>query len=154
MHDALSRPVGMFHGDAADFHAYIAYVVCGALIEAGGDEGLGVSGDAFAHHLRYRGAAGLELSRLRFTRVVKLYSEIHKLTPEPRYSRFFDQNADDFTALKNDVDGFIRGAVTELEIEARLHALIDEASRHDALHGLVDASYQDVLHKRERKFAE
>jgi hypothetical protein len=280
MHDALSRPAGMFHGDAADFHAYIAYVICAALIvvyawdrfntpptnrsstrqllywescvgyvlsalglfgalsllleqpvwrellglkdnqsmpapllatlalttllprvpmlnrldrwlldlfldlgaipaevkrraaalrphdfivtaadvkaltEAGGDDGLGVSGDAFAHHLRYRGAAGLELSRLRFTRVVKLYSEIHKLAAEPRYSRFFDQNADDFTALKTDVDGFIRGAVTELEIEARLHTLIDEASRHEALHGLVDASYQEVVQKRERKFAE
>lgn len=101
----------------------------------------GLYGESFASHLREHGVAGLDRARLRFTRMVKLYVEIQQLASAPRYSRFFDQHADEFASLGNEVEGFIRKAVAELDLAARLHAL-------------PDASYQDVAHERQQNFAE
>jgi hypothetical protein len=101
----------------------------------------GVYGASFASHLRDRGVAGLEHSRLRFTRVAQLYAQIQRLAAEPRYSRFFDQNANEFAALGRQLEGFIRGAVAELDLAAKLHPLA------------ADSAYQELIQDRHQAFA-
>jgi hypothetical protein len=107
------------------------------LRESGDDD----YGESFAGHLRERGCAGLERSRLRFTRVVSLYARLQQLAAEPRYSRFFDQNAEEFAALSRQVESFIRGAVGKLDRVARLHALA------------ADPAYQELLQDHQQAFA-
>ena len=101
----------------------------------------GLFGGSFASHLRDRGDTGLERSRLRFTRVVKLFMQIQDLGSQPRYSRFFDQHAEEYAALASDTEAFIRSAVGELDLAARLHTL-------------AEAAYQEVVQDRHRNFAE
>ena len=96
--------------------------------------------ETLAAHLRDRGVTGLERSRLRFTRMLKLFSQIQQLAAEPRYSRFFDQNADEYAALGRRVEGFIPDAVGTLDRAARLHALA------------ADAAYQELLQDRFQTF--
>jgi hypothetical protein len=97
-----------------------------------------VYGETFGSHLRCRGMAGLERARLRFTRVVKLYAGIQQLAAERRYSRFFDQNSEEFAALGRQLESFIRRAVTRLDLAARLHVItanaVEEASMEDKHH--------------------
>ena len=76
----------------------------------------GLFGEFFASHLGDRRDTDLERSRLRFTRVAKLYLQIQDLSSEPRYSRFFDQHAEEYTALATETEGFIRTAIGELDL--------------------------------------
>ncbi len=95
---------------------------------------------SFASHLGDRRDTDLERSRLRFTRVAKLYLQIQDLSSEPRYSRFFDQHAEEYTALTTETEAFIRTAVGELDLAARLHTI-------------AQGGYHEVVQDRQRKFA-
>jgi hypothetical protein len=90
-------------------------------------------GETFGSHLRCRGIAGLGRAQLRFTRVVKLYAGIQQLAAERRYSRFFDQNSDEFAVLGRQLESFIRRAVTRLDLAARLHALTANAVEEELM---------------------
>ena len=98
----------------------------------------GVYGDTFGTHLCCRRVTGLERSRLRFTRVVKLYAQIQQLASEPRYGRFFDQNSEEFAALCGQVESFIRRAVTRLDLATRLQSIsgaaVDQELMEDQHH--------------------
>ncbi|MGE0259181.1 MAG: hypothetical protein AB7T18_10545 [Alphaproteobacteria bacterium] len=100
----------------------------------------GLFGETFASHLGDRRDTDLERSRLRFTRVVKLYLQIQDLGSEPRYSRFFDQHAEEYTALATETEAFIRSALGELDLAARLHTL-------------AQSGYHEVVRDRQQNFA-
>ncbi len=99
------------------------------LRETYGDEG---DGHAWARHLRARRGDGLELSQHRFTRVVKLYDRIRKLSAEPRYSRFFAEAEDEFAELDRRTAEFLRRSAASLTIAERQYAL-DEGAVFDEL---------------------
>jgi hypothetical protein len=91
-----------------------------ALREAYGDEG---EGHSWARHLRGQRGEGLELSRYRFTRVVKLYDRIRSLEGEPRYSRFFAEAGNELTELERHTAEFLQRAGNSLMLAERLRAL-------------------------------
>ncbi len=99
------------------------------LRETYGDEG---DGHTWARHLRDRRGDGLELSQYRFTRVVKLYDRIRKLSAEPRYSRFFAEAEDEFAELDRKTAEFLRRSAASLTLAERQYAL-DERAVFDEL---------------------
>jgi hypothetical protein len=110
-----------------------------ALREIYGD---GSYGDTLAEHLRGRAAEGLELSRYRFTRVVKLYDRIKKMAGEPGYGRFFAESADELAALERKAAVFLRRSDASLTFAARLRTLD------------MPAAYEELAQERREAFAE
>jgi hypothetical protein len=87
----------------------------------------GAYGDTFTTHLRQQGTAGIERAELRFTRVVKLYDRIQQLAGVPNYGRFFDETAEEWSALEHQVDGFMGRSIEWLDRAARLRKLAGHA---------------------------
>jgi len=87
----------------------------------------GAYGDTFTTHLRHQGTAGIERAELRFTRVVKLYDRIQQLAGVPNYGRFFDETAEEWSALEHQVDGFMGRAIEWLDRASRLRKLAGHA---------------------------
>ncbi len=106
-------------------------------------------GDSFAAHLRDHGERGLERARLRFTRIVKIYAELQLLAELPRYSRFFAENADQFAALGEQVEKFIRSAVDKLDLAARLEA----AASGPAFDELMEERYDSFAEACREQFS-
>jgi hypothetical protein len=88
-----------------------------ALRDSFGD---GTYGESIAHHLCARGGEGLAQSQYLFTKVLKLYDQIRKLTGEPDYSRFFTEAADEFDAIERKLESFLRRSDTSLNLMERL----------------------------------
>ena len=110
-----------------------------ALRETYGD---GSYGETLAGHLRADRGEGPELSGYRFTRVVKLYHGIRRLGEEPRYARFFAENAEEFLALERSVDTFLRRSSASLTVATRLRAVE------------TPAEYEELMHERREVFAQ
>ena len=109
-----------------------------ALRDSFGD---GTYGGTIGHHLCARDGEGLAQSQYRFTKVLKLYDQIKKLTGEPDYSRFFSEAADEFGALERKLESFLRRSDTSLNLRERL--------------GSVDApAIGELLEERREIFAE
>jgi hypothetical protein len=109
-----------------------------ALRDSFGD---GTYGGTIGHHLCARDGEGLAQSQYRFTKVLKLYDQIKKLTGEPDYSRFFSEAADEFGALERKLESFLRRSDTSLNLMERL--------------GSVDApAIGELLEERREIFAE
>jgi len=110
-----------------------------ALREAYGD---GSYGEALAEQLRSLGADGIERSRLRFTRVVKLYDRVTKLAGEDSYAKFFDEAAAEYDELNRQVGEFLRRSTTSLALAARLQASESVAA------------YEELMQERRVAFAQ
>jgi hypothetical protein len=103
--------------------------------------GGGDYGGTLATHLRASDGEGHALSEFRFTRVAKLYDSINRLAGEPRYERFFAENAEEYRALAERVDAFLRRSDTSLTIAAQLRAVE------------IAPEYEDLIHERRETFA-
>jgi hypothetical protein len=99
-------------------------------------------GDTFTRHLRDEGSSGLKRSEYRFTRVVKLYEQIHRLAADPRYRRFFAEISDEFAALERQIESFLRCTVTKL----------DGAGRPSVFES--DLGYQELMAEWHGRFAD
>jgi hypothetical protein len=110
-----------------------------ALREAYGD---GSYGEALAEQLRSLGADGIERSRLRFTRVVKLYDRVTKLAGEDSYARFFDEASAEYAELNRQVSEFLRRSAESLALAARLQA------------NETVAVYEELMQERRVAFAQ
>jgi hypothetical protein len=102
----------------------------------------GSYGDTLSTHLRASGTEGIELSQYRLTCVVKLYDRIKRLSTESRYSRFFDENSDEFTALGERLDAFLRQSDASLTVAVHLR---QENAR---------ATYEAMFHEHREIFAQ
>jgi hypothetical protein len=109
------------------------------LREAYGD---GSYGEALTEQLRACGADGIERSRLRFTRVLKLYDRVTKLAGEDAYARFFDESAAEFAELNRCVGDFLRRSAASLALATRLQAT-------ESL-----AVYEELMQERRQAFAQ
>jgi hypothetical protein len=98
-------------------------------------------GDNLVRHLFERRGDGLELSRYRLTRVVKLYEGIRRLAGEPRYARFFAEAEAEFAELERRAADFLRRSATSLTIAERLR-------RHEE-----EAVYDELMQERRETFA-
>jgi hypothetical protein len=79
-------------------------------------------GEALPEQLRWFGAEGIERSRLRFTRVVKLYDRITQLAGEDGYARFFVEAGAEYAELNRQIGEFLHRSAASLALAARLQA--------------------------------
>src|SRR5262249_47154266 len=98
-------------------------------------------GEQFPQQLSAANGEGLVRSRLRFTRVVKLYDRIAHLSGEDSYARFFADWDREWVALKAQTDGFIRHSVASLALATRVHRIA------------VPADYEELMQERREQFA-
>jgi hypothetical protein len=98
-------------------------------------------GEALPAQLTASRDEGLTRSRLRFTRVVKLYDRIVQLSGEENYGRFFRDSDGEFLALKKRTEEFIRRSGQSLARAARLQEVASVSL------------YEDLMQERREAFA-
>jgi hypothetical protein len=104
--------------------------------------GDGSYGEALAGHLRADRAQGLAQSQYWLTCVAKLYDRVRRLAAEPRYARFFAENAEQYRDLEQRAVAFLRRSSGSLTVAARLRATE------------TAAEYEELMAERRAVFAQ
>jgi len=96
--------------------------------------------DELSGHLRTIRGNGLELSRYRLTRVLKLFGEVRKLDRDPECERFFADYGDQWKVANQEFRKFCDEAAVGLERAGRLQKQVSPAE------------YEDIVAEKREKF--
>jgi hypothetical protein len=102
----------------------------------------GSYGDALGDQLVSSGESGLQRSRLRLTRLLKLFDTVTRLAREENYGTFYDEADQEYAALKQHTGDFLRRSAVSLALAARLQCLETQEV------------YEDLVRERRQAFAQ